>query len=346
MSDLMVNFERTEAQIAAMVAQKVIPGASYALIDGEQVIERQVGVAQLQPATKPIWPHAVYDLASVTKVVGTTTVALQLLAAGKLDLDRPVHDYLPTLPSTTVTIRNLMTHTSGLSGYIPNRNALGATALLAAIQQLPLSERNRNHRVVYTDLGLILMGLVIEQVYHQPVQQVITERVIKPLNLPDATFDPDPQQAIPTTYTEATGLLQGIVHDPKARVLGARCGSAGLFASVADLVRFSRLMLGQMTIPEVLEPETIASLYQDWTPNHHLRRSFGWNLWHRAAGQQPVIFHTGYTGTLLMLDRQRQQGLVFLSNRVHPVANNQQFLPARRRLIAAWLADTVTKLPL
>ncbi|ALO04711.1 serine hydrolase domain-containing protein [Lactiplantibacillus paraplantarum] len=338
----MGTFKRTEAQINEMVQKQVIPGASYALIDGPEIHTGQMGVAQVKPTIKPLWADAMYDLASVTKVVGTTTVALQLIQNGLLEIDRPVHDYLPSLQSTTITSRNLMTHTSGLSGYILNRNTLSAEALLAALQQLPISNRNRNHRVVYTDLGLIIMGQVIERIVGEAIQPLITERVLRPLGLWHTSFQPSREKVVPTTYSVQTGLLQGIVHDPKAQVLGEHCGSAGLFASVTDLVRFSQLMLGQIDVPTVLTQATIANLYQDWTPNRHLRRSFGWNLWHRQAETAPVIFHTGYTGTLLMLDRQRQQGFVFLSNRVHPVANNQTFLPARRQLIAAWLADTVT----
>ncbi|CAM3023132.1 serine hydrolase domain-containing protein [Lactiplantibacillus plajomi] len=323
-----------------MVAQQIIPGASYGLINGEAVWTYQVGVAATVPERLELWPHALYDLASVSKVVGTTTVALQLMATGQLDVTRDVQAYLPEFKTAGVSVQNLMTHTSGISGYIPNRNALPAADLLAAINDLPISRANLNHRVVYTDLGLILMGLIIERLTGQPVQRVITERVLQPLGLPDATFTPTVNQAVPTVYSPRSGLLRGIVHDPKGRILGARCGSAGLFASVHDLVRFSQLMLGQLDVPQVLEQTTIEGLYRDWTPNGHLRRSFGWNLWH-MADRSPVIFHTGYTGTLLMLDRRHQSGLVFLSNRVHPQVNDRQFLPARRRLIAAWLADTL-----
>ncbi|ETY73728.1 serine hydrolase domain-containing protein [Lactiplantibacillus fabifermentans] len=333
-------FEQSKQVIQQMVAAGVIPGASYAVMHGQAIQAAQVGVAQLQPTEKPLWPHALYDLASVTKVVGTTTLALQLMAAGQLDIKRPVHDYLPAFKNRQVTILNLMTHTSGLSGYIQNRNALPADQLLAAIQALPVSAANLNHRVVYTDLGLILTGLIIEQLVGEPIQDAITKRVLTPLQLPDATFTPQSALAVPTTYSPQAGLRQGVVHDPKAAVLGAHCGSAGLFASTADLIKFAQLMLGQIDVPTVLDQTTIASLYHDWTPNHELRRSFGWNLWRRGEQRPPVIFHTGYTGTLFMLDRQSQSALVFLSNRVHPTVRNSEFLPARRRLIAAWLADT------
>ncbi|MFC6202018.1 serine hydrolase domain-containing protein [Lactiplantibacillus nangangensis] len=335
-------FERTKTEIQRLVDQKIIPGASYAVMRGDQLEQAQVGVAQLQPEVKPLWPHAVYDLASVTKVVGTTTVALQLMQSGALDINRPVHDYLPEFSNRQVTVLNLMTHTSGISGYIQNRNALPAAELLAAIQKLPISAANLNHRVVYTDLGLILTGMIIEKLVGQSIQAAVTERVLRPLGLPDATFNPVVAQAVPTTYSAQAGLLQGIVHDPKGRILGEHCGSAGLFASVDDLVQFSRFMLGQVVQPTVLAPATIASLYRDWTPNQRLRRSFGWNLWHAGADHEPIIFHTGYTGTLVMLDRESQAALIFLSNRVHPVAHNASFLPARRRLIAAWVADAVT----
>ncbi|WP_048000204.1 serine hydrolase domain-containing protein [Lactiplantibacillus herbarum] len=334
----MAGFERTKQVIDQMVTDGVIPGASYAVIAGSDIERAQVGVAQTQPQAKPLWPDALYDLASVTKVIGTTTVALQLIASGQLDVHQSVHDYLPAFVNRDVTVLNLMTHTSGLSGYIPNRGVLSADELLAAIQTLPISRANLNHRVVYTDLGLILTGMIIEKILGMSIQTAVDERVIQPLQLPDATFKPSVQRAVPTVYSAQSGLLQGIVHDPKARTLGEHCGSAGLFASVADLERFSQLMLGQIDVPNVLDQQTITSLYQDWTPNHDLRRSFGWNLWHRDAQSLPVIFHTGFTGTLLMLDRERQTALIFLSNRVHPVVDNASFLPARRRLIAAWLA--------
>jgi len=337
-----VSFERTKAQIQQMVDQKIIPGASYAVMHGDQIETAQVGVAQIVPTVQPLWPHALYDLASVTKVIGTTTLAAQLMARGELAINRPIHDYLPAFENRQATILNFMTHTSGLSGYIPNRNALPAADLLTAIQKLPVSQANLNHRVVYTDLGLILTGLVIEKLVGEPIQTAITDRVIKPLGLPDATFTPEKAQCVPTVYSSTAGLLQGVVHDPKARVLGKHCGSAGLFASVEDLVVFAQFMLGQTSVPAVLDAATIASLYQDWTPNQQLRRSFGWNLWHASATRQPIIFHTGYTGTLYMLDRETQSALVFLANRVHPTAPNNAFLPARRRLIAAWVADTVT----
>ncbi|MFB9770238.1 serine hydrolase domain-containing protein [Lactiplantibacillus modestisalitolerans] len=335
-----MQFERTRAQIQQMVTNQVIPGASYALLTGAQVFEERVGVAQVQPTRLPLWAHARYDLASLTKVIGTTTVALQLLAQGKLAIDRPVHDYLPDFENRRVTLRHLMTHTSGISGYIPNRNQLAAPQLLRAVQALPISDQNLGHRVVYTDLGLILTGLIIEQIEHAPIQTVITQRVLRPLALPDATFHPQAELAVPTVCQADGQPLRGTVHDPKGRILGAHCGSAGLFASVADLVRFSRLLLGQLDVPTVLTQTQIKQLYQDWTPNGRLSRSFGWNLWYRQP-DQPVIFHTGYTGTLIMLDRQTQSGLVFLSNRIHPVVDDARFLPERRRLIAAWLADTL-----
>ncbi|RRK10803.1 class A beta-lactamase-related serine hydrolase [Lactiplantibacillus garii] len=332
-------FEETQAEIQRMVDQGVIPGASYGLINGSDVLQRQVGLAAIEPQKLELWPHALYDLASVTKVVGTTTVALQLMQSGKLDVSRPVHDYLPAFGPQEVTVLNLMTHTSGLSGYIPNRNALPAAQLLTAIQALPISYANLNHRVVYTDLGLILTGMIIEKLTGQAVQDAITTRVLRPLKLPDATFTPLADQTVPTVYSSTQGLLRGVVHDPKGQVLGRHCGSAGLFASVEDLTRFAKLMLGQLDVPTVLPQTTIERLYQDWTPNHQLRRSFGWNLWRPLEHQQPIIFHTGYTGTLFMLDRAHQTGLIFLSNRVHPTVRNGNFLPARRRLIAAWLAD-------
>ena len=122
-----MQFERTIQTIQQMVTDGVIPGASYGLIAGTDVVQRQVGVAAVVPTPLALWPHALYDLASVSKVVGTTTVALQLIESGQLDVHRAVHDYLPAFQPQDVTVLNLMTHTSGLSGYIAHRNELPAT---------------------------------------------------------------------------------------------------------------------------------------------------------------------------------------------------------------------------
>ncbi len=329
--------EKTAALLHQLVDQKIVPGVSYAMICQDDIQTEVFGNKQLVPTVKPLEEGALYDLASLTKVIGTTTVILQLLEAKKLRLDDRVAKYLPRFTDQRVTLRHLLTHTSALSGYIKNRDQLPPAELMAALYTLkPAAWLGK--KVVYADIGLILLGQIIEAFYHRPVQAVITTEVLRPLGMKASTFTPEKKQCVPTELTTTRGLIQGEVHDPKAFILGEHCGSAGLFSNLADLIKFAKWMLAPQTIPGVLAPETVSLLYADHTPTHDLGRSLGWDLRY-DRNNTPCLYHTGFTGTFMLLDQKGKNALIVLSNRVHPSADNEAFLAWRDKIIATYLAE-------
>ncbi|GEK29460.1 serine hydrolase domain-containing protein [Furfurilactobacillus siliginis] len=318
-------YTKTKACLERLVNEHVVPGMSYALLDGTEVDQRVLGAASWWPQRETLQPNMLYDLASLTKVVGTTTALMQLVEQDRVSIDDTLTKFVPAWQDTRVTLRDLLTHTSAIGGFIPHRNELSADQLRAALLQLPVGPgfEQRDH---YTDIGLIFIGYILENVYQQPVQTVITQQVLRPLGLTTATFTPKSKQCVPTEL-QPTGLLRGRVHDPKAAILGAHCGSAGLFASLADLIKFSQWFLSDDD--RVLSAKSRDLLQTDQTPQRNLGRSLGWNLLAASDNSHLVSFHTGFTGTILILDRVTHQGAICLTNRVHPTQQNQRFIKWR-----------------
>lgn len=319
--------------IAQLVQDKIVPGASAAVLAGGTVTTMVTGASQWQPKVKPLHSGMRYDLASLTKVIGTTTVFLQALTDGKVALDQPLHDFLPAFSAPT-TFRQALTHTSGLEGYIPHRDELPPDQLKRALlTQLQVTDEV-DSQVVYRDVNLLLVGWALEAIYQQPIQPLITMRVLHPLGLRGATFTPAPATCVPTSYDAATGALkQGVVHDPKSAILGEHSGAAGLFATLQDLIRFTEFMFGMH------QAAGWPSAYygqppRDFTANY-LGRSLGWDLRQDPGGRQ-WFYHTGYTGTFWLIQPQSRQALIVLTNRVHPVVN-QAFLARRDVIVADFL---------
>lgn len=335
----MKRYQRTISHLNAMVTEKIIPGMSYMIFDGDHEWTDIRGWAELQPERERLRAGMVYDLASLTKVVGTVPVVAMLLQQGQLHLDDPVQKYLPEFTDPRPTIRNLLTHTSGICGYIPHRNELPADQLKQAFLTTQTVDSTLNRQIRYADVNYLYLGWIVERCCGQPVQEAITERVLKPLKMTTATFHPVRGQAVPTEIQPQRGLIRGQVHDPKGYILGAACGCAGLFAGLRDLAIFSHALL-ETNLGGLLSERLVRAFFRDQTliPGPH-SRSLGWKLLHDPRDGHCLISHTGFTGTWLVLDRQTDQGFIFLSNRVHPTAANQEYLDRRDRIIATYLHE-------
>lgn len=338
--DIKKKYQKTVGLAHQLVDDGVVPGVSCLLFEGKSELKIVTGKAQVKPTVEPLKDGMLYDVASLTKVVGTVPVICQLVNEGKLIMDFPVHRYLPGFKDEGPTLRNLITHTSGIGGYIPRRNEMPKDLLTAALLTQLQVGPNLNRMIKYTDIGFVYLGWIAEAVTGKPIQQLISERVLQPLQMSHSTFNPDPDQCVPTAVDPKRGLLRGQVHDPKAAILGDRCGSAGLFTTLGDLTKFSRALI-ETDLDDQLEPWNVDDMFEDQTPlDGDHSRSLGWKLLHtRGKDSHLVISHTGYTGTWLILDRETDSGFIFLSNRVHPNNDNQEFLDRRAQIFATYLNE-------
>lgn len=293
-------------KINQQMADGLYLGASVAIYQQGRWQEHYLGTID---GHQPTASGLVYDLASVSKVVGVATVVIQLLAEGVLQLDTPLQAYYPNFADPTVTIRQLLTHSTGIDPFIPNRDQLSATELIAAINQIRVTE---DKTFLYTDINFLLLGFMLERVLNQPLPQIFAERVFQPFELSQTSFGPRPE-AVPTV----NGRAGGQVHDPKARVLGLQAGSAGLFSTLDDLKIFCQ---------HYLEEDFGLELTKNYSQSNK-PRSLGWNL------EGDWLDHTGYTGPFVMVNRAKQEAFVFLTNRTYEYDNRPLWIEKRGELM-------------
>lgn len=329
---------KTTKLLHDLAEKRIVPGVSYSMIHQGKLQSEVFGEKEIFPRHEKLVPGLLYDVASLTKVVCTTPMILKLLEEQRLSLDQPIAQLLPCFTDQRVTLRHLLTHTSAITGYIKDRDQLNATELLTAIYEQMHVGDWLGEKVVYTDINMILLGQIIEKFYHLPVQTVFKNEVLKPLKLNESTFEPSKQYCVPTAVDPIRGLIKGEVHDPKAYVLGKHCASAGLFMTLNDLTKYVSWLLGQFGTLPLLSDQTVVSLFADYTPNKTGHRSLGFDLCDTPDGRA-CLYHTGYTGTFILIDWLKQDALVVLTNRVHPRQQNSRYLQARDQLIKTYLKE-------
>ncbi|MCT7710756.1 MAG: serine hydrolase, partial [Lactobacillus iners] len=189
------------------------------------------------------------------------------------------------------------------------------------------------------DTNFILLGLVLEKIYQQDLQDIIMHEVIKPAGLKATSFAPDANKTVPTAMNQQGIMLCGVVHDPKARVLGKSCGSAGLFSNIADLYRLAQGYVGLRDDILPFGSATLSELYKIKTPAKLHARSWGWDLCFDPSDHHTLIYHTGFTGTFMLLDKVKKTGLIVLTNRIYPSGHNLIFLKMRQKIIESFLLE-------
>ncbi|WYJ97852.1 hypothetical protein DOK67_0002162 [Enterococcus sp. DIV0212c] len=336
-------YKETTEKIKELMNEGVFPGVSFSFITKDKVEDHIWGNAQILPAVEPMNCSLLFDVASLTKVICTTTVVLQLMETEIIDIDQPFKTYYPIFEDEKITIRHLLTHTADIQSYIENRDSLSKDELRAAYSQVKSGDQ-LGKQVAYTDTGTILLGFMLEELVGKEAIEIFEERVLQPLGMSDSLFLPeDPLKTIPTEIHPVRGLIRGQTHDPKAFVLAEHAGNAGLFTNLTDMKKFVSMYLneGSYNKNQVLEKNTIDLLLRDQTPNGKGRRSLGWDL-KRDFTDSPLLFHTGYTGTFLLIDPLEKEGFVFLSNRVHPNDNRAEYIKKRDELIEIYLKEKIT----
>ena len=287
------------------------------------------------PAADP--DSTLYDLASLTKVIATTTALMLLVERGTVRLDAPVATYLPEFNgsgSAAISVRQLLAHTSGLRADLPDRE-LKAITDGAALRRRVLAETPRvppGTRVVYSDLNAILLGEMVGRVTGQSLDRFVAREVLGPLGLTQTLFHPPPRlraRVAPTGVWRGHPVA-GVVNDPSAAKLGGVSGNAGLFGTAADLARFAQFVLRDGALPDgrrLVRAETVrlfTSKAADFGRGTEAR-ALGWQAvpTGESVSSAGTLFgarsygHTGWTGTSLWIDPERDVFVVLLTNRAY-----------------------------
>jgi serine-type D-Ala-D-Ala carboxypeptidase len=338
------------------VAQRAFPGAGFAVFrNGEAVLQGAVGRFTHDDSADDVTLSTVYDLASVTKVVATTSMAMLLYDRGRLDLDRPIVELLPEFASgdtrrNRVTVEMLLAHSSGLPAYVKLfLQAKDRASLLQMAFQVSL-EADPGARAEYSDIGFILLGELLQRIAGETIDAFCSREVFSPLKMKSTFYRPAPELrgTIPPTVDDREfrhRVIQGEVHDENASVMGGVSGHAGVFSNTADLMKFSAAMLCHEL--KLFRPETVDLFTHRRRSPTGTSRALGWDT-PSAPSQAGKCFsghsygHLGYTGTSLWIDGEVRIAIALLTNRTWPDKQSQlikQVRPAFHDAIMKELLD-------
>ncbi len=336
-----------EKAIRREVRRGAFPGAALVVGRVGQVATMR-GIGSLDGSGARVVPAStLYDLASLTKVVATTTAVMLLVEDGRMELDAPVARYLPYFfggAKNRVTVRHLLTHTSGLPARTRIRGSKPQERLRRVIAT-PLA-RSPGERVVYSDVGPVILWAAAERAAGEPLEGLLRRRIFGPLGMTSTRFRPElPCRACAPTTRD----IRGQVHDLIARKLGGVAGNAGLFSTATDLGRFAAMLAGggELGGVRVLKEETIRTFARRQPGTG--TRALGWDTpnpqGYGAGGRRisPRAFgHTGFTGTSLWVDPDRGTWTVLLTNRTYrPRGRNR--IQALRRTVHDRVSEAVDR---
>lgn len=337
------------------VAQGKLPGAVLIIgHDGKIVYQKAYGRRAIVPAPEAMTADTIFDLASLTKVVATTTALMQLFEQGRFQLNDKVTDYIPEFQGgkSGITLRNLFTHFSGLKPDVPLAQPWSGyqTGIKLACMDPP--DGPPGARFVYSDINFILLGELVHRLSGQPLSDYAREHIFRPLGMKDTMFQPPlalaPRIAPTGRATKDSPPLRGVVHDPTARNMGGVAGHAGVFSTASDLARFAQMILngGELDGVRIVSAATIQKFTEPQTPpDQPILRGLGWDIDSPYSGNRGELFpigsfgHTGFTGTSLWIDPHTQTYVILLANSVHPTGHPS--LTALRGKVATIAAAAV-----
>jgi len=311
------RLREVDAAVERAIEAGKTPGGVLLVHDAGREAVRVYGNRALEPAVEETTADTIYDLASITKVVATAPSIWKLIDRGTLTLDQTVQSVLPEFSDSAVTIRHLMTHTSGLR---PSLDLSGDwrgydDGIRRALAEKPV--QRPGHVFRYSDINYILLGEIVRRASGEPLDVFARRVIFEPLGMHDTHFRPLDNGIALTKIAPTEDGLRGVVHDPTARRMGGVAGHAGLFSTAADLAKFARAILRGGFFPrgmtEPASPEGVA-----------VQRMAGFDVDSNYSRPRGDLFssgsfgHTGWTGGFIWIDPAVDAFYVFLSNRVHP----------------------------
>ncbi len=317
------------------IDQGRMPGAVLLVgHEGKVVYRKAYGKRALVPQAEAMTTDTIFDCASLTKVVATTSSLMKLYQEGKFRLNDKITDYIPEFQGgkSEITLRNLFTHFSGLKEDVPLTTPWTGymTGINLACTFKPGGAPGV--RYVYSDINFILLGELVQRLSGKPLNEYARENIFLPLGMKESMFQPPaslkpriaPTERLPVKTGEP---LRGVVHDPTARNMGGVAGHAGLFSTADDLSRFAQMMLnrGELDGVRMFGPLTVAKFTEPQTPpDQPILRGLGWDVDSPHSGNRGELFpigsfgHTGFTGTSIWIDPSTQTYVILLCNSVHP----------------------------
>ena len=332
---------RLHAYLEGCVERHIFPGADFAIVGCEDAHLIRVGNRQIIPTIEKNDHDTLWDLASVSKVVSTTTCILKLMEEGLVHLKTKICDILPEFERKEITIRHCITHTSGMCADIEGYKQMSREELCEAIYHMPYAYEIGT-KVVYSDINFILLGWVVAKLKGS-LDAYAKEAVFDPLGMSHTCYQPSADKySVCAAYEDIPargGIIRGIVHDGKAHLLGGVSGHAGVFSTIEDLTRFVQMLLndGMCDGKRFFHEGTIALLRKCQSETLNERRSMGWIISDPSFGlgdyfSEHTLFHTGFSGCSIMIDLDRGVGFINCCNRVHPTRANRNIYEERNNI--------------
>jgi uncharacterized protein YbbC (DUF1343 family)/CubicO group peptidase (beta-lactamase class C family) len=324
------SLPNVDGVIEQEISEGIIPGAVLMVgHDGKVIYRRAYGHRALEPRREPMTVDTIFDIASLTKVVATTTAVMQLFEQGKIRLNDPVAKYIPDFGQNgkqDITIRQLLTHYSGLAPDLDLKSTWEGKETAYRMVDAELPPDPPGARFSYSDINFIVLGELVEKVSGDPLDEYCARHIFAPLKMTHARFLPPASwrsKIAPTQYDENEHMLRGVVHDPTARRMGGVAGDAGLFSTADDLAKFAQALLdGGDGILSPLSVDKMTSPQQP--PQAPVLRGFGWDIDSPYSTNRGDLLpigsygHTGFTGTSIWIDPTTKSYIILLTNAVHP----------------------------
>jgi uncharacterized protein YbbC (DUF1343 family)/CubicO group peptidase (beta-lactamase class C family) len=363
------RFAAIDRLVEESIAARAAPGAVILVGRDDAILfEKAYGQRAVVPAAEAMTLDTIFDLASLTKVVATTTAVMRLVEQGRIRLNDPVVSFVPGFDrygKGGITIRHLLTHVSGLRPDVDLGDNWQGYEAAIELARAEVPTAAPGERFVYSDINFFVLGEVVARVSGIPLEQYVQREIFQPLGMSDTGFKPGPEKLpriAPTERCETMAAwpcnnpgsapLRGIVHDPTARRMGGVAGHAGLFSSAHDLSRFAQMLVngGRLGAVQVLSPMTVARMITPSTPpGMPSLRGLGWDIDTSYSANRGDLFpvgsfgHTGFTGTSLWIDPASKSYVIFLSSRLHPDGKGD--VTALRGRVATVAAAALSAMP-